>query len=116
MGELTIPTSLTLGAGTLYFIGDDGEHKEVGKVSEATFTADELFDAEPTPPITLREYTEPLEFTVRIPRRQVERLIKKLRRLTKLCHIIRHTKSARIRKKCAKTLLEAGLIDFGGAP
>ena len=116
MEELTIPTSLTLGAGTLYFIGDDGEHKEVGKVSEATFTADELTEAEPTPPITLRDYTEPMTFTVRIPRRQVERLIKKLRRLAKLCHIFQHTKSARIRKKCFKTLLAAGLIDFGGAP
>ncbi len=116
MGELTIPTTLTLGAGTLYFIGDDGEHKEVGKVSEATFTADELTGGEPTPPFTISDLSEPMEFTVRIPRRQVERLIKKLRRLTKLCHIIRHTKSARIRKKCVKTLLEAGLIDFGGAP
>lgn len=116
MGELTIPTSLTLGAGTLYVKGDDGEYKELGKISEATFTADKLTEAEPTPPITLRDYTEPLAFTVRIPRRQVERLIKKLRRLTKLCHIIRHTKSTRIKKKCFKTLLAAGLIDFGGAP
>lgn len=116
MGELTIPTSLTLGAGTLYVKDGDSEYKELGKISEATFTADELTGGESEAPITLREYTEPLEFAFRIPRRQVERLIKKLRRLTKLCHIIRHTKSARIRKKCAKTLLEAGLIDFGGAP
>ena len=116
MAEPTIPTTLTLGAGTLYVKDGDGEYKELGKISEATFTADELFDAEPTPPITLPDFTEPMEFTVRIPRRQVERLIKKLRRLAKLCHIFQHTKSARIRKKCFKTLLAAGLIDFGGAP
>lgn len=106
----------TLGAGTLYVIGDDGEYKEVGKISEVTFTATELTESEPTPPFTISDLSEPMELTVRIPRRQVERLIKKLRRLTKLCHIIRHTKSARIRKKCFKTLLAAGLIDSGGAP
>lgn len=106
----------TLRAGTLYVKDGDGEYKELGKISEATLTATELTESEPTPPFTISDLSEPLEFTVRIPRRQVERLIKKLRRLTKLCHIIRHTKSARIRKKCVKTLFEAGLIDFGGAP
>lgn len=106
----------TRGAGTLYVIGDDGDYKEVGKISEVTFTATELTESEPTPPFTISDLSEPLEFTVRIPRKQVERLIKRIRRIIKLGHIYQHTKSARIRKKCFKALNAAGLIDFGGAP
>lgn len=105
-----------LGIGKLYVKNEDGEFRELGKISEAKFAPTEPTDDEPTLLISLHDFNEPISFTLRMPRKQVERLIKRIRRIIKLGHIYQHTKSARIRKKCFKALNAAGLIDFGGAP